>query len=176
MKSNIALIGFMGAGKSTIGRAVARKLRMDFVETDALAEERAGKSVSVIFSSDGEAAFRSIESEVTEAAALKDGTVISCGGGIVLNPLNIEHLRTKATIVYLQADPHTVWQRITLSSEIRPLLQVGDTLKTIEDLLRYRQPLYRDAADIIIETSGRGVNDIVNDLMMELSKNAGLNL
>jgi shikimate kinase len=176
MKNNIALIGFMCAGKSSVGRALARRLRLHFVETDSLIEEKAGKSIATIFRTDGEAAFRRIESEVLAEADQMERTVISCGGGVVLNPANVENLRANAVTIFLLAGPDIILQRFKGSSEIRPLLNTADPALTITDLLKARQPLYEQAADIIIDTSGMSIDAIIMDIMTELDKYASLNL
>lgn len=176
MKSNIALIGFMAAGKSTAGRALSQKLHMSFIELDSLIEERAGRSVSAIFRTDGEAAFRRIESIIAAEVSQHEMTVISCGGGIVLNPVNVENLRKNSTVVYLKADPGIILKRVKRSSEIRPLLSAENPSAEIERLLAERQPLYEQAADITIDTSALDINGVVNSIMMELKEDAGLNL
>ena len=103
MKSSIALIGFMGTGKTAVGRALAKKLNREFVELDSLIEQRAGKSIPDIFQQDGEIAFRELEIEVTKEVSRAKNLVIGCGGGIVLNKINIDRLRKEARIVYLTA-------------------------------------------------------------------------
>jgi shikimate kinase len=170
MKSNIALIGFMGVGKSSVGKLLAERLKMKFKEMDSLIQEYAGKSIDEIFKSQGENGFRKIESEVTAKISGNHKTVISCGGGVVLNPSNIEHLKTNSLIVYLQAKPSTILQRLQQSKEVRPLLAVEDPAKTVDDLMRSRRPLYEQASDIIIDTSNRTPEDVVNDIMAELIK------
>ena len=176
MTTNIVLIGFMAAGKSSAGRVLAKRLHMAFVETDAMIEERAGRSVPAIFRIDGEDAFRRMESSVAEDVSQFHRTVISCGGGIVLNPANIENLRKNATIFYLKADPDVILQRVQRSAEIRPLLAVKDPAAEISRLLSQREPLYANAADITIDTTSRDVNGVVNAIMTELGKDAGINL
>lgn len=176
MLTNIALIGFMAAGKSSVGRALAKKLHMGFIETDSMIEERAGRSVSAIFRIDGEAAFRLMESSIAEEVSQLHRTVISCGGGIVLNPANIENLRNNATIIYLKADPDIILQRVQRSAEIRPLLAVNDPAAEIRRLLSQREPLYANAADITIDTTSQDIRGVVNAIMTELGKDAGINL
>jgi shikimate kinase len=170
MKSNIAIIGFMGAGKSSVGRLLAQKLNMQFNETDTMIENHAGEPIAEIFKNQGEPGFRKIEAEVTAIIAGSNGTVISCGGGVILNPSNIEQLKTNSLIVYLHAKPAAILQRVQLSKEVRPLLEVADPAKTIDDLMNFRRPLYEHAADIIVDTSDLTPEDVVSDIMAELLK------
>ena len=111
MKSNIALIGFMGAGKTAVGRTLAEKLGKRFVELDSLIEQKAGKSVAEIFQQDGEISFRELEIEVTKEVSRERNLVIACGGGIVLNKINIDRLREESIIVYLVASPEVILRR-----------------------------------------------------------------
>jgi len=105
MKPNIALIGFMGTGKTAVGRILAKKLNLEFVETDTIIEEKTGQSIPQIFTASGETGFRELEIEVTKEVAKKQHTVIACGGGLVLNRINIDRLRQDAVIVNLTASP-----------------------------------------------------------------------
>lgn len=170
MKSNIALIGFMGAGKSAAGKALAAKLKMQFIELDSMVETKAGKPITDIFRFDGEPAFRKLESEVAVEASEKKQAVISCGGGIVLAPANIETLKRNAVIVYLQAGPDAILDRVKDSANIRPLLARTDPSRTITELLKARRPLYEKAADIVIDTSGLSIKDVVDRIIAGLAK------
>ena len=120
MKSNIALIGFMGAGKSAVGRALADRLNMEFVELDALVTEKCRKSIAQIFEEEGEPAFRRIEAAVALEAAGKKGAVIACGGGIVLNPANITALKETCDIVYLKVLPSVALKRVAWEAKSVP--------------------------------------------------------
>ncbi len=153
MKTNIALTGFMGAGKSTVAGLLAEGLGKRVIEMDRLIEERAGKSIAEIFSQQGEAAFRRLEMELAVEIAERDNQVISCGGGIVLNAVNIEKLKEKGIIVYLKAAPRELHSRIMDKQIDRPLLKDDRSLRMISDMMAVRQPLYENAADIIIDTS-----------------------
>ncbi|MBN1374926.1 MAG: shikimate kinase [Dehalococcoidia bacterium] len=168
MKSNIALIGFMGAGKSTIARALASKLKKEYIELDSLIEAKAGKPISDIFRDDGEPAFRSLESKTVKRASLNTRAVISCGGGVVLNHSNMEQLKENAVIVYLQADQDVIMQRVKGSEDVRPLLNSADPCTTVAGLLAARHPLYEKFADIIIDTSDLKIEDVVKQIIAGL--------
>ena len=176
MKSNIALIGFMGAGKTAVGRALAAKLGMEFVDLDSLIEEKAAMSIAEIFAQDGEPAFRRMETEITERAAAKENAVIACGGGIVLQENNTDIIKKSSVIVYLAAEPAVLLRRVLNSKNKRPLLEVVDPASAIDDLLKYRRPLYEKAADIIIDTSQLDIAGVVSRIREELVKNESFNL
>ena len=165
----------MGAGKSAAGRALASKLNMEFVDLDSLMQEGTGRSIADIFARDGEPAFRSMEKEICRQAAAREGTVISCGGGIVLEQNNIDVMRKSSVIVYLAAEPAILLRRITHSRERRPLLEVDDPASAIEGLLKSRRPLYEKAADIILDTSQLDIAGVVDRISEELRKNESFN-
>jgi shikimate kinase len=174
MKSNIALIGFMGAGKSAVGRALASAAGMDFLDLDHMIEERAGRSIAEIFSLDGEPAFRRMEAEIIKDAAVRTNTVIACGGGAVLDQANIEALRRNAVIIYLTAEPSILLGRVLKSRERRPLLQVLDPASAMNDLLKHREPLYRAAADLTVNTSVLDIEGVVQNILAERKTNDSL--
>ena len=161
MKTNIALIGFMGVGKTAVGRTLARKLNKRFVELDSLIEQKVGKSIPDIFQQDGEIAFRELEIEVTKEVATAKNLVIACGGGIVLNKINIDRLRQEAIIVYLTASLQVILKRTSGDGVRRPLLEVANPALTIRELLKFRKPFYELAADIKIDTSKMHINSVV---------------
>jgi shikimate kinase len=165
MKSNIALIGFMGVGKTAVGRALAKRLGKKFVEMDALIERKAGKTIPAIFREDGEVAFRELEIEITGEVSRGKDTVIACGGGIVLNQINIERLKQESRIVYLTASPDIIIKRTSSRAGARPLLDVADPAKKVAELLKFREPFYRRAADITINTSRRSIDRIVVEII-----------
>jgi shikimate kinase len=148
MKTSIALIGFMGSGKSLTGVNLARRLKKKFLETDSLIEQKAGKPIPAIFSEDGEAAFRQIETEIAAEVAAEENAVIACGGGMVLNKINMDRLRGNAVIVYLDVDPDIILKRLINRGDKRPLLNTPDRKQRIIDLLKQRKPLYEREADI----------------------------
>ena len=168
MKSNIALIGFMGAGKTAVGKALAEKLGKKFVEMDSLIEQKAGKSIPEIFQQDGEVAFRELEIEVTKEVAKKNNAVIACGGGLVLNKINIDRLRESSTIVYLTASPRVILKRVSGEEGQRPLLEVDNPTLTISELLRFRKPFYDRAADIKVNTSKLDINAVAEQIIEKL--------
>ena len=167
MKTSLALVGFMGTGKTAVAKALARRLNKEFIELDSLIEEKAGKSIPEIFRQDGEAAFRRLESEVTEQAAGRKNAVFAGGGGIVLNKINIEHLKKECVIVYLTASPEVILKRTAGAKNKRPLLEVADRAQRVRELLKQRQPLYEQAADIKIDTSGLNINSIAGQIISE---------
>jgi len=174
MKNNIALIGFMGVGKTAVGRVLAKKLNRGFMEIDSLIEQKAGKPISEIFQQ-GEIAFRELEIEVAKEVSQKERVVIACGGGIVLNQINIDRLRQKSVIVYLTASPAVILSRVLNSGEERPLLKTADRALAIQELLKFRKPLYERAADIKIDTSK--LNDILvaERIIVKLKKDESFN-
>jgi shikimate kinase len=176
MKTNIALIGFMGAGKSAVGRALAAKLDMEFIDMDSLVEEKAGRSIAGIFASDGEPAFRRMEAEIAARVAGQEKKVIACGGGIVLEQNNIHIIRESSLVVYLTAEPDVLLRRVLNSRQRRPLLEVADPALAMDGLLGFRRPLYEKAADIIIDTSQLDIAGAAARISEELLKNESFNL
>jgi len=176
MKTSIALIGFMGAGKTAVGRTLARKLGKKFIELDPLIEQKAGKTIPEIFKEDGEIAFRELEIEVTKEAAEEKNAVIACGGGLVLNKINIDRLRKESVIVYLSASPGVILRRTANDAEERPLLKVANPTRTIKELLRFRKPFYERAADITVNTSRLSVDAVAKQIIARLKKYEGFSL
>ena len=175
MKTNIALIGFMGTGKTVMGKALAEKLNKEFVETDALIERKAGKSIPEIFQQDGEMAFRELEIDVIKKVAQGQNLIIACGGGIVLNKINIDRLRQEAIIVYLTASPKVILKRTSDNREERPLLNVADKAAEIRELLRFRKPFYERAADIKINTSRLNIASVAKQIINKLKEDESFN-
>lgn len=170
MKTNIALIGFMGTGKTTVGRILARGLNKEFIELDGIIEKNAGKSIPEIFHDDGEIRFRELEIDAVSEVAKKKNTVIACGGGVVLNSINIDRLKKESVIICLAASPSVILRRTSDDEFGRPLLNVADRTQQIKSLLKIRRPFYRQAADIMVNTSGLSING-VKDKILELLKN-----
>jgi shikimate kinase len=165
--SNIFLIGLMGAGKSTVGRLLARKLDRRFIDSDHALEERCGVKIPTIFEMEGEAGFRKREAQIINDLSAEKKIVLATGGGAVLLPENRKVLAERGTVIYLHANPIELWHR-TKGGEGRPLLQNGDPKKTLENLYAVRDPLYREIADFTIETGKPSVNQLVSSLLMQL--------
>ena len=175
MKTNVALIGFMGVGKTAVGEALAKKLNRKFVELDLLIERKAGKSIPEIFQQDSEVAFRELEIEATKKIAKEKYLVIACGGGIVLNKINIDRLRQESIIVYLTASPGAILKRVSTEEGQRPLLEVDNPTQTIRELLRFRKPFYERAANIKIDTSKLDIDSVVEQIINELKEDESFN-
>ena len=176
MKTNVALIGFMGAGKTVVGEALAKKLNKEFVELDSLIERKAGKSITEIFQHDGEIAFRELEIEVTKEVAKGKNLVIACGGGLVLNKINIDRLRNESIIVYLTASPRVILKRILNNGEERPLLKTPNKALGIQELLKFRKPFYKRAANMEINTSKLAINSVAEQIISKLKQDESFNL
>lgn len=153
-RGNLFLVGLPGAGKSTLGRQLARRLRKPFVDADSELEKRLGVSIPTIFEIEGESGFRDREEGVIAELTILSNVVLSTGGGAVLRPGNRQRLRDNGTVVYLHAEPVTLWARIRHSRN-RPLLQTADPLARLADLYRQRDALYRETAAYVVE-SDRG--------------------
>jgi len=167
-KNSIALIGFMGVGKTTIGKLLTQNLGFDykFIETDELITQEAGKSVSRIFEEDGEERFREYEISACKKASKLNKTIISCGGGVVLNKINVTNLKKNSYIVLLKATPEEIYERVMKDGiESRPLVNKEDPKNEIEKILRVRSQIYRDAAEIIINTTEKKNKVIINEIV-----------
>ncbi|MEK6978292.1 MAG: shikimate kinase [Candidatus Hydrothermarchaeota archaeon] len=165
---NIVLTGFMGAGKSTVGRRLGERLGMEVVDTDDLVEEMAGMRISAIFSAFGEAYFRDLESKAVARVSEREDRVIVTGGGVVLRMENITNLRRKGVIVYLHAEPNAIYERIK-GERHRPLLQVKDPLARIRELLASRAPYYAEN-DLLVDTSSKTVEEVVNEVVEKVRR------
>ena len=176
MKTNIALIGFMGSGKTAVGQLLAKKLDRKFIELDLLIEQKAGKSIPEIFQQDGEIAFRELEIEVAKEVSKEQYSVIACGGGVVLNKINIDRLKKSSKIVYLTASPRVILKRVSSEEGQRPLLEVDNPTLTIRELLGFRKPFYERAADIIINTSKLDINSVAEQIISKLKDDESFDL
>ena len=164
MKHNIILIGFMGCGKSSIGVRLSYKLRMAMVDTDKLIESRAGKSISDIFASEGEACFRERERQCLEGLLSgKSRRILSTGGGLPLRAENRAMLKELGQVIYLRATPQTIYERLK-SDTTRPLLQTENPKQRIEELLLQRASIYEEAADVVIDVDGREFEEIIHEI------------
>jgi shikimate kinase len=160
---NLVLTGFMGTGKSSVGRVAAAHLRFRFVDTDALIEAQAGKSIAEIFAQEGEIGFRLREREAVAELRAYRKTVISTGGGLVVDPANLDSLREHAMVVCLWASPQTIYER-TRHARHRPLLKTSEPLPTIRRLLTEREPFYR-RADVLINTEQRSLREVAQQVL-----------
>lgn len=160
---NIVLMGFMGTGKSTVGRALADRLGYAFVDMDTRIEAREGRAISAIFATDGEAHFRRLERALVQELAAGSGLVVATGGGIVLNPDNVGDFARTGLVVCLRATPAAILARVAHETH-RPLLAEGDKLAKISALLAKRQPLY-DAIPHQVDTTGRAIDAIVEQVL-----------
>jgi len=167
MRSNVFLIGPMAGGKTTIGRQLARRLGLKFVDSDHEIERRTGASISLIFDIEGESGFREREERMISELTAMEGIVLATGGGAVLRETNRKALRRNGTVVYLRASVDSQLER-TRASKHRPLLETGDRRAALEALMRTREPLYRQEADLIIDTdnlsAGRAARQIARKL------------
>lgn len=159
---NLALIGFMGAGKTSVGRLVADQLRLDYLDTDELIQSRTGRTITDIFAKDGEPAFRALEQQVTEELATRERTLIATGGGLPTRPANLASLKKHALVVCLWASPEKIWERVKNQSH-RPLLQGPEPQKKIRELLAAREQFYRQA-DVLINTDIRSVREVAQQV------------
>lgn len=171
MKENLFLVGPMGAGKSSIGRHLARRLKRAFWDSDKELEKRTGVEIPTIFEFEGEAGFRVRESAVLEEVTALDGIVLATGGGAVLDEANRKRLRTRGLTVYLQASVETQLRR-TSHDRNRPLLQTPDPRHTLEGLLARREPLYLEVADLVMDTDRGSVHAIVARIVSWLDRKA----
>ncbi|MBI2868211.1 MAG: shikimate kinase [Chloroflexi bacterium] len=169
MKSSVALIGFMGTGKTAAGRVLAARLGREFVELDALIELRAGKRIPDIFRDAGETAFRELEIAAVKEAAGRKRAVIACGGGIVLNRINIDRLSQECVIVCLTASPAAILER-TAGDHNRPLLDAADRLSRITGMLKQRRPYYEQAAEVTVNTTRLTVDEVVDEVVRRLKE------
>jgi shikimate kinase/3-dehydroquinate synthase len=164
---NIFLVGLMGAGKTTIGRALAKKLNLEFIDSDHEIEARTGASIPLIFEIEGEASFRQREADVIRDLTARRGIVLATGGGAILRRENRDALQANGTVIYLRASVNQILQR-TSRDKNRPLLQTADPRKRLEDLTREREPLYCEIADFIVETGRPNIPSLVQSIVSEL--------
>ena len=165
----IALIGLPGSGKSTVGRQLARRLQLPFIDSDQVIEQRLGCSIREYFEREGEERFRDIEESVIDDLTQTHQGVLSTGGGSVLRPLNRERLRSRGQVVYLHCSPDEVFRRLRHDSN-RPLLQVNDPLRKLIDLYSVRDPLYRETATLVVQTGRPSVAALVTSIILQFEQ------
>lgn len=166
-ETNVFLIGSMGAGKSTIGRHLAELLRKKFLDSDHEIERRTGASIALIFEIEGEAGFRRRETAVIDELTRATDVVLATGGGAVLDEDNRRALRDRGIVVYLHAPVDILAQR-THRDRSRPLLQTGDRRAKLEEILKTREPIYREAADLVITTDNRSPMSVAHEIADKL--------
>jgi len=168
----VFLIGFRGAGKSSIAKELAGQLGWTWIDLDTVLEAKYGRSIRAIFEQEGEQGFRDKERELLEQVAVRDAHVFATGGGIVLDPVNRDRMREAGWVVWITADTATLWQRLQsdpATGERRPPLTVGGRAE-IEALLRIREPLYQQCADIVVDTVNRLPAEIASTIREKLSE------
>jgi len=158
----------MGAGKSSVGRAVAELLHFEFVDTDEMIESRTGKSITQIFATDGEAHFRELEQKIVEQLQNSTGHVISTGGGLPTRQSNIDSLKSHALVVALCVSPERIWDRVRHQSH-RPLLQTPNPKAKIVEMLAARAPFYRQA-DVLLNTDNRSMRQVVQQVVQHFQQ------
>lgn len=156
---NLYLVGFMGTGKTTVGRALAQRLGMQMIDSDTEIERRAGLSIPEIFQQQGESSFRELERTFVLGGHPAAGCIVSCGGGLVVQPGMIDELRKRGVVICLTARPETILTR-TQTSRNRPLLETGDPIARVRDLLAQREPAYRAAGTQVL-TDMRPLSEVV---------------
>ena len=157
----------MGSGKTAVGRRLARLLEYDFQDSDHHLEQQTGVDVAFIFDQEGEAGFRRRERQAIDALTRLDGIVLATGGGAVLDPDNRSHLASRGLVVYLETSIAQQLER-TRRGRGRPLLQEGDPGEKLERLMREREPLYREIADVVVSTNARHVNAVAREIRRSL--------
>ncbi len=165
----VYLVGLMGAGKTTVGRQLARRINFEFADLDLEVEARTGVRIPLIFELEGEPGFRDRETRLLAELVTREGLVLATGGGVVVRPENRKLLKANGIVVYLNATPAVLYER-TRRSNHRPLLNVPNPLEKLQELHDARDPLYREIADIIIDTKPGAVSTIVRQVESELAK------
>ena len=166
---NLFLVGLMGAGKSTVGRLLARRLKRSFYDSDHEIERRCGVGIPVIFDIEGERGFRAREAQVIAELAALDGIVLATGGGVVLDAENRRRLAARGTVVYLHARPIDLYERVRHDRN-RPLLASADPLIKLEELYAQRDPLYREVADLVVNTGKQSAPALARELLARLEE------
>ena len=171
---NIFLVGLMGAGKTSVGKMLSKRLNKTFYDSDQEIERATGVKIPVIFEIEGEQGFRARESRMLAELVCGDNIVLATGGGIILSEQNRRLLAAHGTVIYLRATANDLWRR-TRHDKNRPLLQTGDPLEKLQELLAQRDPLYREVADIIIDTGNQSLGSLTSRIEQQLAQmKAGL--
>lgn len=171
--NNISLIGFMGTGKTSVGKLLSQKLKRESIDTDEMIEKETAMTIGEIFEQEGEAHFRKIEKDLIKRLSGETNKIILCGGGVVLNKENIQNLRKSGKTVLLEAEPEEIYRRIQ-QDQRRPLLKGKMNLNTIKELLGQRQEAYLASGDIVVTTTNKTLEEISDEIIMKLNKEGGL--
>lgn len=166
-KDNVFLVGLMGAGKTTVGKLLAKQLGKTFIDADHEIEARTGVKIPVIFEIEGEPGFRKREEAVIAELAMRPNIVLGTGGGAILSPHTRELLRSQGTVIYLRGTPEQLFER-TRHDKNRPLLQTDDPLARLKALFAERDPLYREVADLVVDTGRQSVISFTRQLKDKL--------
>lgn len=169
LPANLFLVGFMGAGKSTVSRALSSLCGLNIVEMDQIIAERNGMSIPEIFAQKGEDYFRQEETDLLRSCRTRKNQIVSCGGGVVMRPVNVEEMKQNGLIVLLQARPETILERVQDSHD-RPLLENNKTVDHIAALMEARRPAYEAAADLVIDTDGKTALEICEELLARIAE------
>ena len=173
MQGNLYLIGFMGAGKTAVARYLETYEHMEMAEMDQEIVRQTQKTITRIFEEDGEAYFRQLETALLMRLAQKKGIVVSCGGGVIKKQENLELMKKSGTVVWLQADPFTIYKRVRRDNS-RPLLAGRMDPDSIRAMMEERRPLYESAADVCVTVDGRSVAAIGQEILRKVSGRASV--
>lgn len=165
--SNIYLIGMMGSGKTSTGKALAESLGYAFIDLDEALEKKLGRTISEIFKTNGEPFFRGEETRVLEDVSKQGPAVMATGGGIVLRPENVERMKKSGRVIYLKTSLDWLWKRVQKESN-RPLLKVEDPRAALEKILNDRRDLYEKAGDLVVMTDGKTPDEVAEEIMFRL--------
>ena len=168
-KRNVYLVGLMGAGKTTLGRSLAKRLALEFVDSDHEIEARTGVSIPTVFEIEGEDGFRKREAQVIADLSCLSGRVVATGGGVVLREENRTNMKASGFVVYLNVPPHTLLER-TRNDRNRPLLQVADPLLRLKELFVQRDPFYREVADLVVDGGRSNAQGVLQLLIREVGE------
>ncbi len=155
----------MGTGKTVVSKELSKKLNKEYISTDSLIVKKAGKIIPRVFNEDGEIKFRELEVEVIKEVSIENNLIIDCGGGVVLNKINIDRLNKNSIVVLLKSSPKSILTRILKEKDKRPLLEVPNTMEKIEQLLNLRKPFYENSSKYTIDTSNMRIDEVVDEIV-----------